>query len=51
MLMNEIELGRWSGREDLNFRPPSPELGAITRLLRLGNDSVNYYLIDYLNIY
>ncbi len=28
----EIRWGKWSGREDLNLRPPGPEPGALARL-------------------
>ena len=33
LLMNEKELTKkWSGRADLNGRPPAPKAGALTRL-------------------
>jgi len=35
-------MGKWSGRVDLNHRPPGPEPGAITRLRYAPNPASNF---------
>ena len=38
---------RWSGRPDLNRRPPAPQAGALTRLRHGPNETLLYSTLPY----
>ena len=38
---NNVEIEKWSGRKDLNLRPPGPEPGALARLRYAPTDALS----------